>query len=235
MPPLTGRMCYSVCTPVALPRATRRAARPRLRYLRALCTKERIGMRSTDADAELYRRAAKRQNYEDFCKYAKAPPMRRSIAAAIDMALGIAPSAYVFSITGNPVSFLLLILYMLVRDSGGRSIGKRLSGLVVVHPETFSPCTLNQSLIRNSLYAVICPLFLAIGLVSAGLAGLIFAVAFFLSALSRVNVLFFLGYDQDTGRTIPDSWAQTHVLTPKEIGIILKMKRELETPAVQAL
>jgi hypothetical protein len=182
-------------------------------------------------EQKIYKRAGKRQFYDDFCKYAKAPPFRRTVAASIDLALAAISSAYGFLRSGSYFFGLLVLVYLLIRDSGGRSIGKRLMGLVVVHYRTFVPCTLNQSIIRNCLYAAVCPALLIIGLASIGVAGVIFSFGFLLLALSRVSLLFFIGYDSDTGRTIPDSWAETHVLTPSEIATIFKIRSELDESA----
>jgi hypothetical protein len=91
---------------------------------------------------------------------------------------------------------------------------------------------MRQSVIRNSIYAAIWPLFLLIGLFSIASAGAIFAAAYLLSLLAKVNGVSFFGYDPDNGRTIPDSWAETHVLPPSEIAAMLRMKRDLESISV---
>jgi hypothetical protein len=56
-------------------------------------------------------------------------------------------------------------------------------------------------------------------------------------AITLIVVLFcwFLsvGYNRDDGTTIPDSWAETHVLTPTEVAAIFKFRKELEEPAEQ--
>src|SRR6187399_2104568 len=110
-------------------------------------------------DDPVYARAIKRQQYEDFRKYSKAPAFRRTIAALIDLALGGAPAIYGFLKSESYAFAIPFLAYLLVRDRLllGRSIGKAVVGLVVVHPDTFAPCTLRQSLIRNSLYATVGP------------------------------------------------------------------------------
>lgn len=44
----------------------------------------------------------------------------------------------------------------------------------------------------------------------------------------RITSIMLVGYDPDNGRTIPDSWAQTHVLLPADIVKILRLRGELE-------
>lgn len=179
-------------------------------------------------DDPVYTRAAKRQSYEDFRKYAKAPPFRRALAALIDFALFGAPAVFGFFWTGSYLVAIPFILYLLFRDSlmCGRSMGKAITGLIVVHYETFAPCTVKQSLIRNCLYASVCPILLLIGVAAMGVGAILLSLALIVLAFTRTGFspLFFIGYDPDTGRTIPDSWAGTHVLTPNEISTILRLR-----------
>ena len=182
-------------------------------------------------DDQVYKQAAKRQFYDDFRKYAKAPPFRRSVAALIDFALLGVPAVYGFLATRSYIVGIPFVVYLLVRDRVllGRSIGKAAMGLVVVHNETFAPCTLRQSLIRNSLYATVCPALLLIGVAAMGIGAMFLSLILIILAFTRsgFSPLFFIGYDADSGRTIPDSWAETHVLTPKEIATIIKLRDEL--------
>ena len=76
----------------------------------------------------------------------------------------------------------------------GKSPGKAAVGLVVVHPETFAPCTWSQSLIRNAIYLTLSTLLFAVGLLIAILTRF------------RITSIMLVGYDPDNGRTIPDSW-----------------------------
>ncbi len=181
-------------------------------------------------DDLLYKRAARQQDYEHFRSHAKAPPFRRTAAAVIDLAIVGAPALYGFKHTGDYLFALFMVAYFLLRDwlFGGRSFGKWLTGLLVVHHLTFRPCTLRQSVIRNSLYAVFGPIFAFAGLATMGLGGLLLSCGVFLIALTRVNLLFSIGYDDRDGRTIPDSWAETHVLTPGEILAMTRMKAALD-------
>ncbi len=130
-------------------------------------------------DDQVYKRAAKRQFYEDFRKYAKAPAIRRSIAALIDISLFGVPAVYGFLWTGSYLVALPNVLYLLVRDCAfqGRSIGKAAMGLIVVHKETFAPCTFRQSLIRNSLYATACPALLLVGVAAMGIGAMLLSLA----------------------------------------------------------
>jgi hypothetical protein len=185
-----------------------------------------------DSDDQVYKRAAKRQFYEDFRKYAKAPSFRRSVAALVDIGLFGVPAVYGFLWTGSYLVAIPNILYLLVRDClfQGRSIGKAAVGLVVVHKDTFAPCTCRQSVIRNSLYATLCPALLLVGVAAMGIGAMFLSLALIILAFTRsgFSPLFFIGYDPENGRTIPDSWAETHVLTPKEIAMIIQLKTELE-------
>lgn len=182
------------------------------------------------AEDPVYARAIKRQQYEDFRKYSKAPPFRRTIAALIDLVLGGVPAIYGFIKTESYAFAIPLLAYLLVRDRvlRGRSIGKAVLGLVVVHPETFAPCTLCQSLIRNSLYATVGPTLLLVLLTTFGIGAMFLPVGLLLFAFSRVSPLLLIGYDSENGRTAPDTWAKTHVLTPKEIATIIKLRNEAE-------
>jgi hypothetical protein len=186
-----------------------------------------------EMDDQVYKRAAKQQFYEDFRKYAKAPPFRRSVAALIDFSLLGIPAVYGFLWTHSYFIGSPFVLYLLVRDRVllGRSLGKAATGLVVVHKETFAPCTLQQSLICNSLYATVCPALLLIGVAAMGIGAMFLSLVLVILAFtnSGFSPLFFIGYDPNDGRTIPDSWAETHVLTPKEIATIIKLRDELAT------
>lgn len=55
---------------------------------------------------------------------------------------------------------LFSLAYYFLADGlpGGRSIGKRMLGMTVVHAETGLPCTMGQSFVRNVLLAVLGPL-----------------------------------------------------------------------------
>lgn len=183
------------------------------------------------SDDPVYKRAAKRQFYEDYRKYAKAPSFRRSTAALIDISLCGIPAVYGFLWYGSYFVVLPLVVYLLIRDRVllGRSIGKKAMGLVVVHKESLAPCTLRQSIIRNSLYATACPALLLVGVAAMGVGGMFLSLGLIFLAFtqSHFSPLFFIGYNPDDGRTIPDSWAETHVLTPKEIATIIKLRNEL--------
>ena len=181
-------------------------------------------------DDSFHKRASNQQAYEDYLRYSKAPPFRRSVAAVVDLSLLGVPAIYGFLWTGSYLVAVPMVFYLLVRDClfRGRSVGKASVGLVTVHKDTFAPCTLRQSLIRNGLYAIVCPAMLLPCALALGTGVLIAYAGLLVFALLRVRFspLSLIGYDSDDGRTIPDSWAETYVLTPEEIATITKLRNQ---------
>ena len=82
----------------------------------------------------------------------KADLTHRLLARFIDFLIGAA-----FCLILPPVGVLAGATYVAIADGlfGGKSLGKRIIGLRVVHTEDGSPITFKDSLVRNSLYAVI--------------------------------------------------------------------------------
>jgi hypothetical protein len=81
--------------------------------------------------------------------YAKADVGRRAIAAVIDglvlMTIGMLSRS-----AGSVLPALAGAVYLLLRDAiGGRSLGKLLSGLVVINLATGRPCSIGGSVRRN--------------------------------------------------------------------------------------
>jgi len=67
-------------------------------------------------------------------------------------------------ITGTMISFFWFCLYSIARDAlpGGQSWGKRLFGLMVVNVQKETPCSILDSLIRNSIgfVTILCAVFI---------------------------------------------------------------------------
>jgi uncharacterized RDD family membrane protein YckC len=82
----------------------------------------------------------------------KADLTHRLLARFIDFLIGAAFCLILF-----PVGVVVGATYVAVADGllGGKSIGKRIIGLRVVHAEDGSPISFKDSLVRNSIYAVI--------------------------------------------------------------------------------
>ena len=84
-------------------------------------------------------------------QYPKADVGRRLLAAGFDGLLCATGAALYL----NSESVLYLVagtLYVLLRDALGRSLGKFMTGLMVINHETGLPCTLADSVRRNFLF-----------------------------------------------------------------------------------
>ncbi|MEM6883494.1 MAG: RDD family protein [Verrucomicrobiota bacterium] len=178
-----------------------------------------------------YQRILKEQDYANFREHAQAPIFRRCIAALFDLVIVAIPIFGGLASIENFLTFISVIVYFLFRDwlFGGRSFGKLVMGLVVVHNETLAPCTLKQSIIRNSLYAVIAPVFLLVSFIFFSLVAIAVSFISTMIFLMRFHPLSFVGFNEIDGSTIPDSWAQTKVLTPEEIQKIRDLENTLTT------
>ncbi len=82
----------------------------------------------------------------------KADLTHRLLARLIDFLIGAAFCMVLF-----PIGVLMGATYIAIADGllGGRSLGKRVIGLRVVRAEDGSPITFKDSLVRNSIYAII--------------------------------------------------------------------------------
>jgi uncharacterized RDD family membrane protein YckC len=82
----------------------------------------------------------------------KADLTHRLLARFIDFLIGAA-----FCLVLFPVGVLAGATYIAIADGlfGGQSLGKRIIGLKVVRADDGGPITFKDSLIRNSMYAVI--------------------------------------------------------------------------------
>lgn len=76
--------------------------------------------------------------------------LNRMVGKAIDLILVIALASILY-----PVGPLAAFLYILICDGlkGGRSLGKRVTGLCVVNTTTGKPADFKDSIIRNSTVA----------------------------------------------------------------------------------
>jgi uncharacterized RDD family membrane protein YckC len=82
----------------------------------------------------------------------KADLTHRLLARFIDFLIGAA-----FCMVLYPIGVLMGATYIAIADGllGGRSLGKRIIGLRVVHAQDGSPISFKDSLVRNSIYAII--------------------------------------------------------------------------------
>jgi uncharacterized RDD family membrane protein YckC len=85
-------------------------------------------------------------------EFKKADLTHRLLARFIDFLIGAA-----FCLVLFPVGVLMGATYIAIADGlfGGQSLGKRIIGLRVVRAADGGPITFKDSLIRNSIYAVI--------------------------------------------------------------------------------
>ncbi len=179
----------------------------------------------------------KRQDFEVYRATAKAPSFRRAVAGFIDLSVVAVPAGYYYQQTGSYFSAAVPLVYFLFRDylCGSRSFGKLLMGLVVVDYKTLSPISIPQCLVRNSLYSLICPILILAGAAFSAASILVLPFGLLVLAASQMRVLSVIGYDERDGTTIPDSWAETQVLTPKEIRKIRAYEAKLNRPAEQGM
>jgi len=100
-----------------------------------------------------------------------ASPMKRTIAGLIDLSIGIGLTflAYAFmvkriAITGTKIRWMILkallpffpALYLLLKDSlGGKSFGKLILGLTTINIDKKMPSGIADSILRNSLLALV--------------------------------------------------------------------------------
>ncbi|MEZ5329789.1 MAG: RDD family protein [Verrucomicrobiales bacterium] len=176
-----------------------------------------------------YKRALKRQDFEVFRATARAPSLRRAIAAAIDLSVVAIPASLFYQITGSYFSAAIPLIYFLFRDYlfRSRSLGKLLTGLIVIDYATLSPITLRQCFIRNSIYAFFCPIIVVAGAAFSSAVAFLLPIGLLIGLASTIRVLSVIGYSEEDGTTIPDSWAETQVLTPGEVKSIIDFKNQV--------
>ncbi len=82
-----------------------------------------------------------------FEEFKRAGLLMRSVAKILDFII-IAAAIEILPRAG----FLAGLTYLLIGDGlfGGRSLGKKLIGLRVISSETLKPCSLKESILRNS-------------------------------------------------------------------------------------
>jgi hypothetical protein len=85
-------------------------------------------------------------------QYPKADLRRRFIAAAIDASLVMTGIGF-YTATGSVPCLVVAAVYVVLRDAlAGRSVGKFLTGIVVIHLETGRPAGVMASLRRNVIF-----------------------------------------------------------------------------------
>ncbi len=135
--------------------------------------------------------------------YPKAEILNRFIAKFVDAILVMAAGRLL-----SPVGWLAGLAYVLVCDgfSGGRSIGKRLTGLQTVNLRTQDVAGFKESIIRNL------PLALAYLLFSVPYIGWIVA-----GAVTAFEALLIIGNEQ--GLRLGDEMAHTQVLQSGQLDV----------------
>jgi uncharacterized RDD family membrane protein YckC len=152
--------------------------------------------------AEEPQRSARREG----SPYPKAALLPRAIARLADVVVSLALSA-----VAGEAGVIAGFLYLLIADAlfNGQSIGKRISGIKVVHVSTRTSANVVQSVIRNSPF---------------GLAFLFQAVppvGWFLLVVVGFPLLAFEGYmvySDHLGIRIGDVFADTQVIDTKVIA-----------------
>jgi len=189
----------------------------------------------SDEEDRLWKRAQLLQDYQAIREYAKAPNWRRAIAGVID--LGLATFWFTFTmpeaLTWFP--FIACVAYMLFRDClmTGAGPGKYIAGLKVYDHTTLKLATRKQMLIRGIVYSTIC-LALTVALTFFAVAAILIVplgLLGIIAVLSRSHFLAGLGYDPEDGRTIPDDWANTHVLPLSELKLIRDYEAKIKNAA----
>lgn len=135
--------------------------------------------------------------------YPKANVLNRFIAKFVDVLIVIAAGKVV-----SPVGWVAGLVYVLIADgfAGGRSIGKRLTGLQTVLPRTREVAGFRESIIRN---------------LPLGCAYLLFPVPYvgwaLASVLTGFEALLVIGNDQ--GLRLGDELARTQVLDAGQLDL----------------
>lgn len=135
--------------------------------------------------------------------YPKADVLNRVIAKFVDATLAIAAGRLL-----SPIGWLAGLAYVLIGDgfSGGRSIGKRVTGLQTVNVRTQDVAGFKESIIRNLPLASAYLLFFVpyIGWIMAG-------------AITALEGLLMLGNEQ--GVRLGDELAHTQVLQSGQLDV----------------
>ena len=138
----------------------------------------------------------------------------RMIAKGVDLFIVLVLSVFFY-----PVGLLLSIGYVAVSDSmqNGQSVGKKFMGFQVISLEDGNPCTLKQSVIRNTPLLV--PLILAV----IPVVGIILSMI--VGSFLLVLEIFFL-FKLDSGHRLGDVMADTSVMGHDGNELVAKKRKE---------
>lgn len=182
-----------------------------------------------DVSATRIQIADLQQDYESLKATLHAPASRRVAADIIDVSF-IAGIAYAISLT--PISPWVALLYLVFRDAipFNRSCGKFLLGVRIYSSEEFRKPSRKQLLIRGLAN---CLFLIPLGLFVVALFTFVFGALAFAGVLVviwRTNSVFLqlIGYDFETGQTVADRIAGTHVILPSQLTSLTLTKERIE-------
>ncbi len=140
--------------------------------------------------------------------------LARFVAKGIDLFIVLVLAVFFY-----PVGLILSIVYVALSDSlqNGQSVGKKFMGFQVISLEDGKPCTIKQSIIRNT--PVLVPLILAV----FPLVGLFLAII--AGSFLLVLEIFFL-FRLDSGHRLGDVMADTSVMGHDGSQFVTKKKKD---------
>jgi len=180
-----------------------------------------------------------KQDYLTLRSLTKASSLRRGLAGAVDLYIGL-----VFIIS-NPdflpmwVQYAFLGVYFVFRDFlfKNASLGKIIFGLRPYDYESLNPALTKQIMIRGVIYSTTCVLLCLGSLIFAIAAAVIIFLPFGIFGLfllySNVDLLSGLGYSHEDGRTIPDDWAGTHILSQQDVDMVRVYEDKLDKLSIK--
>ncbi len=181
-----------------------------------------MGMRQTDSvRARAVELGRLNDRYEALRRAARAPEMRRFLAAALDLVLIyclIFVSSLERGLSWDAIASGTVLL--LLRDVviPGVSPGKFIFNLRVFHDHTLQRPSRGQCLLRNLLYLIVCLPRMIAAIVVLILAALLpFILGFALSTLFQSWSSLVFGYEEIESRTSPDRASGTKVLPTHEL------------------
>ncbi|CAN5560539.1 hypothetical protein BH09VER1_BH09VER1_38750 [soil metagenome] len=171
------------------------------------------------------------QDFETMNDTIATPGYRRVFSDLIDCGVTVSLALGLDQISLSP---FLSLLYFLVRDliPPGCSIGKLVTGLRIYDANTFAPASLKNLVIRGvaNTFIVIPIAALAI-MFSYFVMACFFACGAFFFIWWRKSPsisLRFLGYDNFTGTTVADWIASTHLIFPRDILMLSRMRTKID-------
>lgn len=180
-----------------------------------------------EPDATRVRIASLRQDLETLSETLGASGMRRALADLFDGLVAVALAWGLKSLGHEP---WLAAAYFLVRDllPGRRSPGKSLLGLRVYEASSLRRVRRGRLLWRGLLNVlVLVPLAMLVVSFAGVAAGLLLSGLGVLVFLPRWSFLEAIGHDFKTGRTVVDRLAGTHVIEPRELDSLERVRAKI--------